>query len=147
MQKIIFMLLVPFLITPFISKAQMNPDDDYVGFYQARDIGGISYTSQIVKPFHPTLGASEGTSTNFAEEMNFRVQVLEKEGDIYKVANADLRRTMLVRSSDFQLHQNEYYTLRMRKIIKQETNSENSFDDLKNKTETPEWEVISGKHR
>lgn len=54
----------------------------------------------------------------------FKVFVMEKDGDCYKVANSDLGKTMKVHSKGTQLDTEAHYELRLRKLQKTGTEAE-----------------------
>ena len=83
--------------------------------------------------------ASAKASRN-APPRTFRVFVIEKDGQCYKVANSDLGRTMYIKSEDLSLQQNTHYELRMRKLPDPAAEGEAPEE----KDCSAKWEVLSG---
>lgn len=100
---------------------------------------GIPVTSKLLNPSKSAQKSdvNESVASNF--KRGFKVLILEREGDLYKVANSDLGRTMMIHSPDLVLHEDQHYSLVMRKL----KNTGESFDQAEEAKQV-NWEVVSG---
>lgn len=146
MQKNIYLLVFLFLGLPLFMNAQQCPNIwAQKSWGQRLEPSGIPVTSKIIPPFHSNYGVGKTKPVPNYLKSGFKVLVLERHGDLYKVANSDLGRTMVVNSPDLELEEDSHYSLVMRRLHRNPKG-----DQAENATEEGkhvDWEVLSGSMR
>lgn len=144
MQKNIYLFLFLLLGFPLLMNAQSCPNLAVQKTYTQRlELTGVAITSKIMDPSNPLPRSNQNKIDGTYSNGGFKVLVLEREGDLYKVANSDLGRTMMVRSPGLELEENNYYSLVMRKFRRESQPMANSAEN----GQAVDWEVISGSLR
>ena len=145
MKKSFYPFLFLLLGSPMLMNAQSCGGDfaQQYSWSQRLEPAGIPVTSRIANPSKSKYRADGNHPVPTYLKSGFKVMVIERKGDLYKVANSDLGRTMYITSPDIELDENNHYTLVMRKLEYPGESGENASGDVKQ----PDWEVVSGSLR
>ena len=145
MKKSFYSFLFLLLGFPLFMNAQ-SCGADFAAQYswsKRMEPAGIPVTSKINNPSKSKLRSAENHPVPTYQKSGFKVMVMERKGDQYKVANSDLGRTMHISSPNLELEENNHYLLVMRRLPDHGDSGENSTEQ----DQSADWEVISGRLR
>ena len=142
MKKSFYPFLFLLLGFPLIMNAQSCGGDfaQQYAWSKRMEPAGIPVTSKINNPSKSKIG-NQPVPTYM--KSGFKVLVMERKGDQYKVANSDLGRTMHISSPNLELEENNHYLLVMRRLPDHGDSGENSTEQ----DQSADWEVLSGRLR